>query len=320
MQFHNSEELRTVRWGANAVLEGLASARSRHPGVPVWFVGDLPMPEGCEGVHHASSLDEALAGEAPRVYLCVFQSDDALLRVLRRIVERPNSWYEAPNAQAPVARYYHRNDAAHRVLLSEAAVEKRMFELGDLEGLLQALESTRSVEGSYVEVGVYQGRSARCAIRYMREAGIDRRSFLLDLYDGFSYEEAAESPDAFWKGTHTDTSIEGVRSFVGDCSGGLERVDVLRNNIISDPLPEGLGPIAVANIDVDMCEAVEAALFRLAPLISVGGMMIVEDAGHTPRLAGALLALDRFVRSEPGRGFRSVYMASGQTYLIRLGN
>lgn len=107
---------------------------------------------------------------------------------------------------------------------------------------------------------------------------------------------------------------------VGAIDGGLDNVHVLRNSVICDALPDGIGPIAVANIDVDMCEAVEAALFRLAPLMSVGGVMIVEDAGHTPRLAGALLALDNFVRSDIGRAFRSVYMASGQTYLIRLGS
>lgn len=95
---------------------------------------------------------------------------------------------------------------------------------------------------------------------------------------------------------------------------------MLRNNVISDALPDGIGPIAVANIDVDMCEAVEAALFRLAPLMSVGGVMIVEDAGHTPRLAGVPLALDKFVRSDVGRAFSSVYMASGPTYLIRPGS
>jgi len=317
MQFHSTEELITVRWGGSAVVEGLIAARERHPGVPIFVIGDLPCPDlppELADVHLPNSLEEALEGEQPRVYMCVFQSDEDLLTALRQIVARPNAWYETPNAQAPVARYFHRNNTAHRVLLEQAAIDALKFELADHETLIQMLEETRDVPGCYCEVGVYKGRSARTALEYMSAAGIDREAYLLDVYDGFQYEHAAKSHDASWNGTHTDTSIDRVRAFVGDHA----HVHVLRNNIITDGLPDQIDRIAVANIDVDMQEAVSASLERLAPRISLGGVMIVEDAGHTPRLAGAWLALDSFARSDAGRAFRSVYMASGQTLLIRI--
>jgi hypothetical protein len=52
--------------------------------------------------------------------------------------------------------------------------------------------------------------------------------------------------------------------------------------------------------------------------MSVGGIMICEDAGHTPALIGARLALDNFLKSEQGKFFIPVHMTSGQVFLIRV--
>jgi hypothetical protein len=88
-------------------------------------------------------------------------------------------------------------------------------------------------------------------------------------------------------------------------------------NIISDPLPSEIKNISMCNIDVDMLEAVESAFEKIAPLMSVGGIMICEDAGHTPSLIGARLALDNFLSSSLGKKFTPVFMESGQVFLIR---
>jgi hypothetical protein len=45
--------------------------------------------------------------------------------------------------------------------------------------------------------------------------------------------------------------------------------------------------------------------------------MIVEDPGHTPALVGSRLALEQFLESPAGAAFTSVYLESGQTFLIR---
>ena len=94
-------------------------------------------------------------------------------------------------------------------------------------------------------------------------------------------------------------------------------VDVIKNNIIEDPLPSEIGNIAVANIDVDLYEAVKVALFKIAPKILPGGIMIAEDPGHTPRLVGARLALDDFLNSELSKSFTPIYMESGQWFFLK---
>jgi hypothetical protein len=49
----------------------------------------------------------------------------------------------------------------------------------------------------------------------------------------------------------------------------------------------------------------------------VGGILIVEDPGHTPLLIGACAALDLFLQTETGRKFTLIYMRSGQYFLVR---
>ena len=74
----------------------------------------------------------------------------------------------------------------------------------------------------------------------------------------------------------------------------------------------------VANIDVDIYEAVLAGLQKVAPRMAPGGVMIVEDPGHTPLLIGAGVALNQFLKSPAAAGFLPVYMQSGQTFLINM--
>jgi hypothetical protein len=95
---------------------------------------------------------------------------------------------------------------------------------------------------------------------------------------------------------------------------------VLKSNIITDELPPELDNIVVANLDVDQLEAIFAGLKRLAPRIVIGGILIVEDPGHTPQLIGALAALELFLRSALAQDFLPIYMRSGQYFLIRVGS
>jgi hypothetical protein len=94
---------------------------------------------------------------------------------------------------------------------------------------------------------------------------------------------------------------------------------VEKNNIISDALPARaveLG-IAVANLDVDLHEAVYAGLHKLAPHMVQHGILVVEDPGHTPLLIGAKLVLEKFLAEDAGKQFIPIVMDSGQSFLIR---
>jgi hypothetical protein len=143
-----------------------------------------------------------------------------------------------------------------------------------------------------------------------------RHFWFFDVFQGFDYDEALASSDATWANTHA-TEGEAIVRHRLEGKAGANQVTVEKLNIITDELPDELGPIAVANIDVDLYEAVLAGLTRIAPLMQTGGIMICEDAGHTPALVGAALALEQFLDSDLGAGFTPVHMTSGQTFLIR---
>ena len=101
-------------------------------------------------------------------------------------------------------------------------------------------------------------------------------------FQGFDYNEALASSDVIWANSHATEGDAIVRQRL-EQKAGANQVTVKKLNIITDEIPDDLGPIVVANIDVDLYEAVLAGLTRIAPLMQIGGIMICEDAGHTRR-------------------------------------
>ncbi|HZZ57525.1 MAG TPA: TylF/MycF/NovP-related O-methyltransferase, partial [Opitutaceae bacterium] len=184
----------------------------------------------------------------------------------------------------------------------------------DFINLCQALETTRDVPGAVVEIGCFRGSSSSVMLDYAKHTGLDRQFYFFDTFDGFSYEEARASADAMWQGTHATEGQAVVQSRLE--AVGYPKLRVLKANIITDDLPAEIGPIAVANVDVDLYEAVAAGLRKVADRIPSGGIIICEDAGHTPALIGARLALLEFMRSPQGKRFTQVFLASGQAFLI----
>jgi hypothetical protein len=260
-----------------------------------------------------SDLARLLQLAGPHVFICAFESDEKLIGVLGKIKKLPMPYFFTPSSYYPTARYFHRNDIAREILIAEQAINLPKFEVADFENIIQALDITADVPGDYVEIGVYQGRSAHLALHYMQEKGIRRRAHLVDLFEGFSYEGAAQSADAAWMGSHMDTNIQAVQELLGE----FDSHQICKLNIITDDLPSEIGPIAVCNIDVDMYDAVLAGLNKVAPRMAPAGIIIVEDQGHTPALAGAYLAVVEFLESSAARDFVPVHMASGQLFLIR---
>ncbi|MBA2724895.1 MAG: class I SAM-dependent methyltransferase, partial [Actinobacteria bacterium] len=262
------------------------------------------------------SVDETLF-----IYAC---TQDDLGAPFARAVHQLGGKYR-PIRYANPCLYTNLDTVARRALEAELDHQEALgfakWDYGphDFIGLLQALNIAKSVEGAYVEVGCYRGSSAGAVLRYLGDKGWSRRCYFLDVFGGFDYAEAKASSDSAWVGTHVtegrDAIAERLRYYT-DRAPNLS-VEVHKNNVISDDLPEGIGKIAVANLDVDLYEAVAAGLRKLAPRIAPGGVLVVEDPGHSPLLIGARVALDEFLDEDRPEVFIPVVMNSGQTYLIR---
>ncbi len=194
------------------------------------------------------------------------------------------------------------------------------------ENICEALEITKSLDGDYVEIGVYKGGSALTALNYLQDLRdkknnkVHRKAWLLDTFDGFTYNEASKSSDAIWVGTH---KLYGVTKTMNYISETLSDVGVnfqlVQANICSDQLPNGIKKIAVANIDVDMYEPTRDSLLKISPLVVEGGIILCEDPTSTPALYGSLLAMEDFLTTHEGEKYIKLFK-HGQYFLLKKNN
>lgn len=291
-----------------------------------------PVPTTIVDVREATpGALEAVRADAGILYACL-QDDLGLPFVAyayaRRLRVHPVRYGEPRD-------YLSRNTQARTSLAQEIEFQRAQgylkldFGYGDFANLIQAFEATRGRPGCIVEVGCYRGSSAGALLSYVRalkgEQASQALSFhYLDVFSGFDYPEAIASSDVFWAGTHATDGLEAVRRRILAYGEGLPgvNIEVARCNIISDPIPEAIvrAGVRLANIDVDLYEATAAGLARIAPLMVPGGIMICEDAGHTPMLIGALKAVEEFLDSDAGRRFCRIDMSSGQAFLVATGS
>jgi hypothetical protein len=300
--------------------------RKLFAGLACNIVTDNPAFDASGAILILGPQDFQAAFEHEGYFLLAFEQDDLCVAFMEACISAGRSVLPLHQFY-PVAEYWRTNSRAKQALEQEfdlqTSREVHKWDTADFVNITQAIEATKNIQGSYVEVGVFQGNSAKVALRYMKHCGIARDSFFLDVFIGFTYPEAQTSVDQLWRGSHTVEAPE-ARAVVSQLQSYADaewpvKINVLKRNIITDPLPSEAAPIAVANLDVDMYEAVYAGLDKLAPLIAPRGILIVEDPGHTPALSGARMALNHFLNSAKARDFIPIAMASGQTFLIKTG-
>jgi hypothetical protein len=220
------------------------------------------------------------------------------------------------------AKYYHVVRAAREALWAEHEADVRdgitHFNEEDFLNIAQVIDATRHLKGDYVEVGTFNGAAARFALRYMAMRDVNRKCWFFDTFTGFDYEEAKESVDNRWFGTHgSQHGMLAVQERLGVFATPDRPVNVRRLNIISGEIPDEIDKIVIANLDVDILEGIQAGLAKLAPRIVPGGILLVEDTGHTPMLIGARLALNEFLASTLAANFIPIVTTAAQTLLIR---
>ena len=303
----------------------LTPAALARKGRSVYIVSDqeqgvLGLPSNLPLIRSVGDLSkEEIASAAFYVY---FECDSTALREVRKIAEGGGLF--VPPMRFEKTHYRFVNELALEALRRTSSSIDRIshFHPNVHENICEALYLTRDVLGDYVEIGVYKGGSALTALNFIkildeRGAGRLRKCWCLDTFDGFSYSTALESSDAFWAGTHTLFGPTETMGYVDTTLRGTGvPYELARINVCSDPLPDAIKQIAVANIDVDLFEATRDALRKIHPLMSVGGIIICEDPASTPGLYGALLAMEDFLETSEGRHYLRLFKG-GQYFLIR---
>lgn len=160
--------------------------------------------------------------------------------------------------------------------------------LADQEAFLiyELVKKTEKIPGELVEVGVYQGASAR-----IMRAASNKPLHLFDTFDGLPELSAEDSVAQFQKGNFS-ALYEQVVSYLSDCE-----------NITMYP---GIFPATAASIsdkqfsfvhcDVDVYKSMRDCLEFFYPRLSRGGVMICHDY---PAAVGVKKAIDEFFADKP---------------------
>lgn len=261
------------------------------------------------------------------IFLLLFETHDEYLYHLDKILENNGKFtvFTMFHKHFKEQNYMHTNRLALKtfndvLLLNNEYYSLKVFKEKEmLQNLIQCIEITKDVEGDYVEIGVLRGSSACMGLTYMQNSGIEKKSYFLDTYEGFHYDEASESADIHWNKTHKFGEPSDIMKEITDNLSHIKHNNykLIKNNICNDDLPKDIKKIALANIDVDMLEAVDAAIQKVAPLISKKGIIICEDATGVPGLLGSYYAMEKFLRTELGKKFIKVFVKS-QFVLIKV--
>jgi hypothetical protein len=252
-------------------------------------------------------------------FFLFFHSDDEYLYHLDKIIINKGTFSVHPNANK--TNYVHSNKYTRFALMDTLNKNDEISHYNEIihGNICQAIEQTRKIEGDYVEIGVYKGGSALTALNYMRYANINRKSYFVDTYDGFNYNEANESSDIHWNGSHKlwgcEETIKRVDKLLRE-ENSNQNFELIKSNICSEQLPLKIEKIAVANIDVDIYDATKAAIEKIAERLVTGGIIIAEDPASTPQLIGAYYAMEKFLQTPLGQKFMKIHV-TGQYFLIK---
>lgn len=163
-----------------------------------------------------------------------------------------------------------------------------------------------------VEVGAYQGGSARFIAEALRRHGRSNPLYVFDTFEGHAVVDASVDGKHDVGRQFRDTSLERVAAYLRD----FPNVQVVKGDFCETARTlDGLGPVALAHVDVDVYPVTLFALNYLADRLVTGGIVVVDDYGFR-RTKGAWKAVEEFV--ETRADYCRLHLLTGQAVLIRL--
>lgn len=177
------------------------------------------------------------------------------------------------------------------------------FNAVQLTFLCECLQRTRSVPGSIVEVGTAAGRTALFLNNYLTAAGIEKPYIAVDTFSGFVQRDIEY--EVRTRGKH-EYDYHGIRGFRDNKQSWFDatmrrhkfsHVRSIRADVNDYDL-RTLGTISFCLLDVDLYRPMKKALSELYESLSVGGIIVVDDASaDDARFDGALQAYREFMHS-----------------------
>lgn len=173
-----------------------------------------------------------------------------------------------------------------------------LFRPAQLAYLVSTLDDVRDVKGCVVEAGCFVGATTIYLREHLKDIG-QRKYVAIDTFDGFVPTDVDHELQSRGKGGQESNLVGGFslnRKQWMEKSlqlAGHSDVQIVQADVGALDYKQ-FGPIAFALIDVDLYLPVQRALERIAPHMSPGGRIIVDDCKAENVYDGALQAYTEF--------------------------
>jgi hypothetical protein len=168
-------------------------------------------------------------------------------------------------------------------------------------------------DASIVEVGAYQGRSAKFIAEAFRRRGLAPCFYVCDTFSGHPrVDDAIDLPIHTEGQKFLDTSKESVAEYL-EAYGNIRLV--VGDIIETAPQLAHESKFGLVHIDVDVYPATDFCVRFFAPRLARGALLIVDDYGYLT-CPGAKKAVDDFVAASSE--FQMLHLLSGQAVLFRV--
>lgn len=167
-------------------------------------------------------------------------------------------------------------------------------------------QQASQLPGDFLECGVYKGGTARLLAEIIAK---NRNGGRLHLFDTFAGMPSTGGMDIHQKGDFSDTSLDGVKKFVGHDEWVEFHAGFVPDTFV------GLDQIriAFAHVDVDIYQSVIDCCSFIYPRLVEGAFMVFDDYGF-PTCPGARQAVDSFFADKPER---PLVLPTGQAIVFR---
>ncbi|GAB4388218.1 MAG: TylF/MycF/NovP-related O-methyltransferase [Thermodesulfovibrionales bacterium] len=171
--------------------------------------------------------------------------------------------------------------------------------------LYQFARLAAHIPGDVAEVGVYKGGTARLLCKTLGPAG--KTLHLFDTFSGMPPTDRAR--DLHGEGDFSDTSLESVRKYLGDCGD----VRLYEGIFPATAKPVEDTAFSLVHVDVDVYKSAMDCCEFFYPRVQRGGFMVFDDYGFRS-CPGLKTAVDEFFAGKPEE---PLFLPSGQCLIIR---
>ncbi len=202
-------------------------------------------------------------------------------------------------------------------LIYNKVVNHTMTTAERVYSLIEAVKyiEKNKIEGDIVECGVWKGGSMMAVAETLKYCkNFARNLYLYDTFEGMSeptehdktfYGEAAkklleENTEKEKNPIWAYSSLEAVRQAMNSTNYPEDKIKYIKGKV-EETIPGNIpSKIALLRLDTDWYKSTYHEMTYLFPLLTVGGILILDDYGHWQ---GARKAVDEYFEKKPTRIF-----------------